>query len=126
MTLKDIKDRCEANNLKYQYGIVEDKTSPPYVVAVVQDSNNFVADNKVYKKIQAIELYYTYKVKSVETEELIENTILDGVVWRKGDEEYFYDSNVWQVIYYFNIQKDKYKCQKYIIKPLTKGNGSYE
>lgn len=103
MTLKDIKDRCEANNLKYQYGIVEDKTSPPYVVAVVQDSNNFVADNKVYKKIQAIELYYTYKVKSVATEELIENTILDGVVWRKGDEEYFYDSNVWQVIYYFNI-----------------------
>ena len=103
MTLKDIKDRCETAHIKYQYGLVEDNTSPPYVCAVVQESNNFVADNVVYKKIQAVELYYTYKTKDITTEETIENTILEGVVWRKGDEEYFYDSNVWQVIYYFNI-----------------------
>lgn len=103
MTLKDIKDRCDTAKITYQYGFVEDNTSPPYVCAVVQESNNFVADNIVYKKIQAVELYYTYKTKDITTEETIENTILEGVVWRKGDEEYFYDSNVWQVIYYFNI-----------------------
>lgn len=103
MTLKDIKDRCDTAKLTYQYGFMEDKTSPPYLCAVKMESNNFVADNKVYKKIDAIELYYTYKVKDVVTEALIEDTILDGVVWRKGDEEYFADNNVWQVIYYFNI-----------------------
>lgn len=103
MTLADIKNRCDENKIKYQYGFVEDNTSPPYVCAVIDDSNNFVADNKVYKKIQLVELYYTYKVKNLEMEALIEDTILDGVVWRKSNEVYFYDNNVWQIIYNFSI-----------------------
>ena len=103
MTLKDIKDRCAEAHLTYQYGLLEEGTEPPFLYAVVSDSNNFIADNKVYKKIDAIELYYTFKVKDIEIEETIENTILDGVVWRKGDEAYFEDQRVWQVVYYFNI-----------------------
>ena len=63
----------------------------------------FLADCKVYKKIDSIELTYTYKVKDLETEEIIENNLLEGIVWRKGDEAYFSDDNVWQVTYYFNI-----------------------
>lgn len=103
MTLKDIKDRCETAGLTYQYGFVKDGTKPPYLCGVVSDSNNFIADNCVYKKIDSIELYYTYCEKDTSTEETIENTILEGVVWRKGDETYFSDDEVWQVIYYFNI-----------------------
>lgn len=103
MTLQDIKNRCEQYNLRYQYGFMEDKVSPPYLNAVVADSNNFLADCKVYKKIDSIELTYTYKVKDLATEEIIENNLLEGIVWRKGDEAYFSDDNVWQVTYYFNI-----------------------
>ena len=103
MTLEDLKTRCDTNNLQYKYGFVEDGTEPPFLCGIVAESNNFVADNKVYKKIQSIELYYVYKRKNVTTEELIENTILDGVVWKKGEEAYFQKENVWQIIYYFDI-----------------------
>lgn len=103
MTLKDIKDRCDTAKITYQYGYVRDGVKPPYLCAVLADSNNFVADNKVYKKIDAIELYYTYKNKDITMEETIENVILDGVVWRKGEESWLSDEQVWQQIYYFNI-----------------------
>lgn len=103
MTLVDLKTRCEEQNITYQYGIIEDNTEPPYLCGVVSETNNFVADNKVFHKIQSVELYYTYKVKDITLEETIENEILVDVVWRKGDEQYLADNNVWQVIYYFNI-----------------------
>lgn len=103
MTLEDLKTRCEENNLVYQYGFVQDGTEPPYLCGVVSDSNNFVADCKVYKKIDSVELYYTYKTKNIEIENTIENIILEDVVWRKGDEQYDYKEQVWQLIYYFNI-----------------------
>lgn len=103
MTLQDLKERIENEGLKYQYGFVEDNTIPPYLCAVVCDSNNFVADNTVYKKIDSIELYYTYKVKDLTIEETIENNVLYDLVWRKGDEMYNAKENVWQVVYYFNI-----------------------
>lgn len=103
MTLKDLKNRCDNANLTYQYGMVEEGTKPPYLVGIVSDSNNFIADNKVYKKIDSVELYYTYKVKDTDIEDTIENVILEDVVWRKGDENFFKDDEVWQVVYYFNI-----------------------
>lgn len=103
MTLQDLKERIENEGLKYQYGFVEDNTIPPYLCAVVCDSNNFVADNIVYNKIDSIELYYTYKVKDLEIENKIENNVLVDLAWRKGDEMYNAKENVWQVVYYFNI-----------------------
>lgn len=103
MTLKDIKDRCDTAKLTYQYGLLEDGVEPPFLYAIVSDSNNFIADNRVYKKIDQVELYYTYKVKDTSIEDTIEDTILDGVVWRKGEETYFADQKVWQIVYYFNI-----------------------
>lgn len=103
MTLKDLKDRCADAKITYQYGMVEEGTKPPYLVGIVSDSNNFIADNKVYKKIDSVELYYTYKVKDTDIEDTIENVILEDVVWRKGDENFYKDDEVWQVVYYFNI-----------------------
>lgn len=106
MTLKDLKDRCDENKIEYQYGTIKEGTPTPYLCGVVSDSNNFIADNRVYKKIDSIELYYTFKTKDLELEETIENVILEGVTWRKGDEDYYADEKVWQVIYYFNLKGD--------------------
>lgn len=103
MTLEELKTRCDNAGLTYKYGYVEEGQEAPYLVGVVADSNNFVADNKVYKKICNVDLFYVYKIKDTSIEELIENTILEGVVWRKGDENYLADNDVWQIIYNFRI-----------------------
>ena len=103
MTLKDLSDRFEEAEIKYQYGIIPGNTKPPYAFAVVSDSNNFIADNIVYKKIDSIELHYVFINKDIDIEETIENTILGDIAWRKSDETYYVDEEVWEVIYYFNI-----------------------
>lgn len=103
MTLKDLADRFETAKITYKYGLMPKDTKPPYAYAIVSDSNNFIADNIVYKKIDSIELYYIFSNKDIEIEETIENTILGDIAWRKGDETYYRDEEVWEVIYYFNI-----------------------
>lgn len=103
MTLKELKERCEAAYLPYTYGVIEDNTEPPYLYAIVSDSNNFIADNKVYKKIDSVELHYVFTTKDVTIEETIENIVLGDVAWRKDNEDYFSSDNVWEVVYYFNI-----------------------
>lgn len=103
MTLKDLSERFENAKITYQYGIMPKGTKPPYAFAVVSDSNNFIADNIVYKKIDSIELHYVFATKNIDTEETIENTILGDIAWRKSDETYYLDEEVWEVIYYFNI-----------------------
>lgn len=103
MTLKEIADRFSAAEITYKYGLMSSNTQPPYVYAIVSDSNNFIADNIVYKKIDSIELHYIYKTKNLETEETIEDTILGDIAWRKSDETYYVDEELWEVIYYFNI-----------------------
>ena len=103
MTLKELKERCDEANIAYQYGMIEEDTQPPYLMGVVSDSNNFIADNRVYKKIDSVELHYVFKTKNVEIEETIEQNILGDVAWRKSDETFYIDEGVWEVIYYFNI-----------------------
>lgn len=103
MTLKDLADRFDAAKITYKYGLMSKGTRPPYAYAIVSDSNNFIADNIVYKKIDSIELHYIFINKNVELEETIENTILGDIAWRKGDETYYVDEENWEVIYYFNI-----------------------
>lgn len=103
MTLEELKKRCETAKIKYQYGYVDDGVQPPFLVGVVSDSNNFIADDVVYKKINNIQLFYIYKSKDLSMESTIEDSILYDVAWRKSDEEYFVDEGVWQVIYYFSI-----------------------
>jgi hypothetical protein len=103
MTLEEIKDKCDELGITYQYGLIEENTEPPYICGIIADSNNFEADNIVYKKINTINLYYVYKVKDLEIESKIEDNLLADVVWRKDAEVYYSDQDVWQVIYTFNI-----------------------
>lgn len=102
MTLAELKTRVETIKIPYCYGARKKEITAPYINVTESDSNNFVADNVVYKKIKSVELAYTYKNKNLETEEQIENNVLYDVVWRKGDETYVSDEDVWQIVYYFN------------------------
>lgn len=103
MTLEELKTRCEQVNITYRYGIAEDGVKPPFLIGIVNDSNNFVADNKVYKKIHRVELHYIFKTKDLEMENTIEDTILNGVIWSKNGEGYYLDNEVWEIVYTFEI-----------------------
>lgn len=101
MTLEELKTRCESQGFQYAYGVFKTSTEPPHLVAICRDSNNFMADNKVYKKKTPIQLDYTYIDKDVEEQNKIEDIILSDVAWNKTEETYLSDEKVWQVSYFF-------------------------
>ncbi|MEI3391030.1 MAG: hypothetical protein V8R30_05275 [Clostridia bacterium] len=66
MTLEELKTRCEKEGFKYAYGKFEEETEPPHLITITIDTDNFMADNKVYHKNVPIQLDYTYIYKNVE------------------------------------------------------------
>lgn len=103
MTLKELKTKCEEQGFKYAYGQFKTPTEPPHLVAITTDTNNFMADNKVYLKDIPIKLDYTYIDKDIEMQNKIEDEILGNIAWNKTDETYLSDEAVWQVSYFFEI-----------------------
>lgn len=103
MTLEELKARSETAGFQYAYGAFKNPTEPPHLVAIMQDTNNFMAENRVYYKDMPIKLDYTYIDKDIEMQNKIENEILSDVAWNKSDETYLSDEEVWQVSYFFRI-----------------------
>lgn len=103
MTLAELKTRCEEQGFKYAYGVFEKPTEPPHLIAFCRETNNFMADNKVYMKDTPIQLDYTYEQKNIEEQNKIEDIILADVAWNKTEETYLSDEKVWQVSYFFEI-----------------------
>ena len=103
MTLEELKTRCENADCKYAYGLFKKPVEPPHLVAICRDTDNFMADNRVYSKDTPIQLDYTYIDKDIEMQNKIENEILGDVAWNKTEEAYLSDEDVWQVSYFFEI-----------------------
>lgn len=103
MTLEELKRRCENAGFKYSYGGFEKATEPPHLIAITTDTDNFIADNKVYYKKTPIKLDYTYIYKDLEEQNKIEDMILSDVAWNKTEETYLQDEKIWQVSYFFEI-----------------------
>ena len=103
MTLENLKTRCEENGINYAYGTFKKPVEPPHLVAICRDTNNFMADNKVYSQDTPVQLDYTYIDKDIRMQNKIENEILGDVAWNKTDETYLSDEKIWQVSYFFEI-----------------------
>lgn len=103
MTLEKLKQRSEDAGVQYAYGVFKQPVKPPHLVAIARNTNNFMADNKVYSKNIPIQLDYTYTEKDIEMQNKIENEILGNVAWNKTEETYVSDEKIWQVSYFFEI-----------------------
>ena len=50
MTLAELKQKCETQGFRYAYGRFKEPTEPSHLIAICRDTDNFMADNKVYEK----------------------------------------------------------------------------
>lgn len=103
MTLEDLKIKCNEQGFKYAYGVFKKPTEPPHLIAICRETDNFMADNKVYNKDTPIQLDYTYIEKDITEQNKIEDIILADVAWNKTEEVYLSDEKIWQVSYFFEI-----------------------
>lgn len=103
MILKELKERCENAGFQYACGGFKTPVTPPHLVSICRDTDNFMADNKTFFKRTPIKLDYTYINKNIEEQEKIENEILSDIAWNKTEETYLEDEQIWQVSYFFEI-----------------------
>lgn len=76
----------------------------PFIVYMATNSNNFIADNKVYHKIQEVDIELYTKNKDIVSENLIEDTLdSNSIVWEKY-EEYIDSENCFQITYTINVE----------------------
>ena len=103
MTLEELAKRCEAEGIQYAYGVFEEEVSPPHLVAVETETNNFMAENKVYYRVGDIQLDLTMDYIDFDLIDKVESKILYDVCWNKTETTYLSDEKIWQISYFFEI-----------------------
>ena len=59
MTLEELDTRSKNENIQYAYGTFQEPVSPPHLVALETETDNFMADNKVFSRKARIQLDLT-------------------------------------------------------------------
>ena len=107
MTKDDLEKRAKEiivnkKSIPYVFGLFERKVSPPHLVAHITQSNNFGADNIVYKRKNIIQLELTTDYIDLELEEQIETKILFDTYWEKYETD-IESEKIHNVSYFFEI-----------------------
>lgn len=95
ISLSELRTAFVSEGFTYHYGYTPNGTKLPYLSAVGNGSDNFVADSKVYEPKQGITLEF-YSAKKDETNETRIEGVLNelGLIWEKSeafdDDQTFY------------------------------------
>lgn len=112
MTLAEIKTRLENIGLQYAYQKFKKKVNPPHLIGHIINTDNFAADNVVYRKINNFQLELTTNGEVKETDKTlqdlqkeIEEKVLFDVYWDKT-ENYIPEEEVYNTSYFFIIKEE--------------------
>ena len=99
MTLEEIYQTLQLLNLPLAYSHFKSPKEPPYLVYLVEDTNNFGADNKVYHQIEnlVIELYTSKK--DIILEKKLEALLNDKQLYYEKIETYIEREKLYEVRY---------------------------
>ena len=103
MRLEDLKTLLESTGLPVAYRAFPVGQAPdlPFICYLVEYSNNFDADNRVYHPINHISIELYTEFKNPDAESLVE-TALKDICWEKT-EEYFDDERCFEIVYEIEV-----------------------
>ena len=101
--LDELATRCEKEEIQYAYGVFQEPVSPPHLIALETETDNFMADNKVFSRKGKIQLDLTMNYMDFDLIDKVENKILYDVCWNKTEATYLSDEKIWQISYFFEI-----------------------
>ncbi|MCI5680176.1 MAG: hypothetical protein MR278_09440 [Bacteroidales bacterium] len=104
MKIEEIKKMLEATGLPVAYDHFKKQTDPPFLVYLLPESRNIIADDCVYqgKVLVRIELY-TDK-KDPELEKVVETALAD-MVWTK-EETYIDSEEMFEIMYEMEVMTE--------------------
>jgi len=78
---------------------------PPYIVYLEEDSNNFGADNKVWRQVVNYRIEVYSDDKNLDLEEKIEKRLDDNGMFYDSDETYITKDSLYQRMYFVTLIK---------------------
>lgn len=105
MLVEEIKDMLGQTGLAVTYYSWPEKEAPslPYIVWYFPGSDNFAADDKVYKRIETLNIELYTKNKDFATEQVVEGVLeAHQMVWDRT-ESYIESEHMYQVLYQMEV-----------------------
>lgn len=97
MQLTELKTKLETTQLPVAYSFFREPQDPPFLVYLMSYTNNFQADDKVYRVRPRYQVELYTEIKDPDLEETVE-AALDGLNWNKT-ETYLDGEELFQIIY---------------------------
>ena len=88
--------------IPYSHFDFDREVEPPHLMSTEIDSDNFIADNKIYFEKCNARLELTTDSRDRELEKRIEEEILFDIIWEK-EVTYIQTEKVWNISYFFEI-----------------------
>lgn len=88
--------------IPYSHFDFDREVEPPHLMSTEIDSDNFIADNKIYFEKCNARLELTTDSRDRELEKRIEEEILFDIIWEK-EITYIQSEKVWNISYFFEI-----------------------
>ena len=88
--------------IPYSHFDFDREVEPPNLMSTEIDSDNFIADNKIYFKKCNARLELTTDSRDRELEKRIEEEILFDIIWER-EVTYIQSEKVWNISYFFEI-----------------------
>ena len=107
MSLNEFKILLNTTGLPVAYYSFPENKAPqlPFICYFVSHTNNFYADNKVYKVINHVQVELYTKLKSIEFEEKVERAI-SSFHWEKT-ETYLEDEKCFKITYDLEVENEQ-------------------
>lgn len=108
MTLVELKKVLDATGLPVAYShftatATNPLPKPPYITYLVSYSSNFIADNKVYKKIDNVQVELYTNKKDLVSENKLETQLDNSDIPYQSIETYIESEKLFQKIYEIKI-----------------------
>ena len=108
MLITDIKTMLAETDLPATYYSWPEKQAPtlPYLVWYLPSSDNFDADDQVYKHIETLHIELYTETKDFATEKVVEDVLAaNGMVWER-QESYIDTEHMYEVLYIMEVLID--------------------
>lgn len=95
MSIKEITDILESYTIPCTFSHFTSKVTPPFMVYLVPDSDNFSADNITYFSIKNLQVELYSRVDTITEEEKFEEFITaKNIRWEKVDQTWIDEDKV--------------------------------
>ena len=99
MTLAEFKKLLDATGYPVAYSHFEKETTLPFITYLTPSTSNLIADNRVYQKINNVDVELYTKQKDLAAEQKLESVLDQAEIPYDVTEIFIEDQKVYQRIY---------------------------